>query len=101
VFVVDDSGQVICAAREGGQVYWIRDLNQGLKKKQRAVWSSPILASNRLITVSDKGQAVAINPKTGAVERRLNLGADALIGPIAVNGTLFVVTQGAQLIAIR
>lgn len=101
VFVVDDSGQVICAAREGGQVYWIRDLNQGLKKKRRAVWSSPILASNRLITVSDKGQAVAINPKTGVVERRLNLGTDALIGPIAVNGTLYVVSQAAQLIAIR
>jgi outer membrane protein assembly factor BamB len=101
VFVVDDSGQVICAAREGGQVYWIRDLNQGLKKKRRAVWSSPILASNRLITVSDKGQAVAINPKSGVVERRLNLGTDALIGPIAVNGTLYVVSQAAQLIAIR
>ncbi|HEY7851776.1 MAG TPA: PQQ-binding-like beta-propeller repeat protein [Caulobacteraceae bacterium] len=101
VYVVDLSGQVICASRDAGQVYWIRDLNAGLKKKQRAYWSTPILASNRLITVSSKGEAVAIDPKTGVVQRRLKLGADALIGPIAVNGTLYVVTETAQLIAIR
>ncbi len=101
VFVVDQSGQVICASRDAGQVYWIRDLNAGLKKKQRAYWSTPILASNRLITVSSKGEAVAIDPKTGVVQRRLKLGSDALIGPIAVNGTLYVVTEAAQLIAIR
>jgi outer membrane protein assembly factor BamB len=101
VYVVDDSGQVICASRDAGQIYWIRNLNAGLKRKQQAYWSTPILASNRLITVSSKGEAVAINPKTGVVERRLRLGVDALIGPIAVNGLLYLVSQSAQLIAIR
>jgi outer membrane protein assembly factor BamB len=101
VYVVDLSGQVICASRDAGQVYWIRDLNAGLKKKKRAYWSTPILASNRLITVSSKGEAAAVNPKTGVVERRLKLGADALIGPIAVDGTVYVVSDSAQLIAIR
>jgi len=101
VYVIDDSGQVICVSRESGQVYWIHDLNATAKKKQRAYWSTPILASNRLITVSSKGEAVALNPKTGAVDRTLRLGADAMIGPIAVNGTLYVVSESAQLIAIR
>jgi outer membrane protein assembly factor BamB len=101
VFVVDDSGQVICASRDAGQVYWIKDLNAGVKRKQRAYWSTPILASNRLITVSSKGEAVALNPKSGAVERTLKLGADAMIGPIAVGGTIYVVSESAQLIAIR
>jgi outer membrane protein assembly factor BamB len=101
VFVVDQAGQVICAARDSGQVYWIRDLNAGANKKRRAYWSSPLLASNRLITLSSKGEAVALNAKTGAVERRVRLGADALIGPIAVNGDIYVVTDSAQLVAIR
>jgi outer membrane protein assembly factor BamB len=101
VYVIDDSGQVICVSRESGQVYWIHDLNAGAKKKQRGFWSTPILASNRLITVSSKGEAVALNPKTGAVDRTLRLGADAMIGPIAVNGTVYVVSESAQLIAIR
>jgi hypothetical protein len=79
----------------------MRDLDAGLKKKKRAYWSSPLLASNRLITLSSKGEAVALNAKTGAVERRVRLGADALIGPIAVNGVIYVVTDSAQLVAIR
>jgi len=101
IYVIDDTGQLICASRDAGQVYWIHDLNAGAKKKQRAYWSTPILASDRLITVSSKGEAVALNPKTGALERTLRLGSDAMIGPIAVNGTLYVVSDSAQLIAIR
>jgi outer membrane protein assembly factor BamB len=102
VYVVDDSGRVICASRDAGQIYWIVNLNRNLKKKQKpAYWSTPILASNRLITVSSHGEAVALNPKTGAVERSLRLGVDAMIGPIAVNGMLYVVSESAQLIAIR
>ncbi len=101
VFVIDDKGQVICASRESGGVYWIHDLNAGRKKKQRAYWSSPLMASSHLVIVSSKGEAVALDPKTGATLRTLRLGADALIGPIAVNGTIYVVTESAQLIAIR
>jgi outer membrane protein assembly factor BamB len=101
VFVVDQTGQVICASRENGQVYWIRDLNAGLKKKKRSFWSSPVLASNRLVVVSSKGEALALNPKTGATVASLKLGSDALIGPIAVGGMIYVATDKAQLIAIR
>jgi outer membrane protein assembly factor BamB len=101
VYVVDLAGQVICVARDSGQVYWLRDLNAGLKKKKRSYWSSPVLASNRLITVSSKGEVVAIDPKTGVVQRRLHIGSDALIGPIALDGMIYIVTQTAQLIAIR
>jgi outer membrane protein assembly factor BamB len=101
VYVVDQSGQVICVSRDSGQVYWIRDLNAGLKKKKRSYWSSPLLASNRLITLSTKGEAMALNPKTGATVGRLRLGTGALLGPIAVGGLIYAVTEGGQLVAIR
>jgi outer membrane protein assembly factor BamB len=117
VFVVSQAGQVICASRENGQVYWITDLNQTpdldakhkknekktekKKKEQRTLFFGPVLASGRLIVVSDKGQAVALDPKTGAVTSTLKLGAPALMGPIAMNGELYVVTDKAELVAIR
>jgi outer membrane protein assembly factor BamB len=109
VFVVDDSGQVICASRDSGQLYWLTDLNappplnrHGKRPKfLRSAWSSPILANGRLITVSDHGEAVAIDAKTGQVVARLKIGDDALIGPIAVDGMLYVATQKADLIAIQ
>jgi outer membrane protein assembly factor BamB len=110
VFVVDQSGQVACVSRDSGQLYWLTDLNapppaKGKSKKQakrvRAVWSSPILASGRLIIVSDKGEAVALNAKTGAVDRRLKIGEDVLIGPIGAGGMVYIATQKADLIALR
>ena len=101
VYVVAQSGEVICVSRDSGQVYWIRDLNAGLKKKKRSYWSSPLLASNRLITLSSKGVALALNPKTGATLATLHLGSDALLGPMAVGGMIYAVTEGGQLVAIR
>jgi outer membrane protein assembly factor BamB len=110
VFVVDQAGEVICAARESGQLYWMTDLNavppptgkhKKPKKPVKAVWSSPIVANGRVITVSDKGEAVAIDAKTGKVLDRLKLGDDALLGPIAAGDMIYVATQKADLIAIR
>lgn len=102
VYITDTSGVVICASRDSGQVYWVQDLNKNAKKfKDRAVWSGPTLASNRLVLVSSKGDAVALDPKTGAMEKTLRLGSDALMNPIAVGDDLYVATEGAELIAIR
>jgi outer membrane protein assembly factor BamB len=110
VYVVDKSGQVICVARESGAVYWIRDLNEGLaltkrQKKKYAkhprLWSTPILASGRLITVSSDGEAVALNPKTGETVKKLKIGAPVLLAPIAVGDMIYLVTDDAQVVAIR
>jgi outer membrane protein assembly factor BamB len=107
VYAVDLSGRVICISRESGQVYWIHDLTNDLpkklkkKKKLTVYWSSPVLASNRLIVGSSQGQAVALDPKTGAVKASLNLGSDDLIGPIAVDGMVYFMTDKAELVAIR
>ncbi len=101
VYATDQGGKVICIARESGQVYWIRDLNKGVKKKQRAVYSGPVLSANRLLLVDSLGQLVALNPKTGAREATLKLGSPAFLNPIGVNGTLYVLTNGGDLVAIR
>lgn len=114
VYVVGRNGQVICASRESGQVYWIRDLNEGIKPRKRGgvfgiggrtgpkpLWSSPLLADNRLILVGSTGQLVALNAKTGEVQRKVNLGGPALIGPIAMGSMIYVVTDDGRLIALR
>ncbi len=109
VYVVDQSSQLICIARDSGQVYWIKNLDATIpgnakrkaKKKIHAVWSGPVLASNRLIIVNDHNEAVSVDAKTGAVQARLNLGSPAFASPIAVNGTVYVLTLADDLIAIR
>ena len=54
-----------------------------------------------MIVAGSTGELVALNAKTGAVEKTVNLGSSTLIGPIAVNGTVYVATDEAQLIALR
>lgn len=102
VYVISQAGELICISRENGQVYWIKDLNAGIKKtKDRATFAGPILVSDRLIVVSSDGRALAINPKTGDVEKTLKLGAPVLIAPIAAGNMIYVVTDDAQVVAIR
>ncbi|MAK81705.1 PQQ-like beta-propeller repeat protein [Phenylobacterium sp.] len=113
VYVVSKAGEVICVSRESGQVYWIRDLNEGVTPKKvggvlgiggrpgaKPLWTGPLLASNKLIVASSTGELAVLDPKTGAVERTMKLGAAVLLEPIAVDGMVYVVTDDAQVIAL-
>lgn len=102
VYITGHDGRVLCVSRETGLVYWSVNLNADAERPQdRAIWSSPILASDKLILVSDSGDAVALNPKTGALIKTIRLGSPAILTPIAVNGTVYVMTEDAELVAIR
>lgn len=112
VYVVSKLGELTVVNRQSGQVYWTRDLNEGRVRQEggflglfdrtvRPSWSGPILASNRLILVNSDGEAVAFDPKTGALQSTLKLGGPAYIAPAAYNGMLYVLTDEGDLIAIR
>jgi outer membrane protein assembly factor BamB len=101
VYIVDQQGRVICAARDSGQIYWIRGLNDGLRKKFQAVYSSPILASNRLLLFSSRGVVLALDPKTGATLKTLKLGAAVFVSPIAAGPYVYAHTDTGDIIAIR
>jgi outer membrane protein assembly factor BamB len=115
VYIVSQAGEVICASRSKGEVYWIRDLNEGEGVKRgnffgmgrmedkggRTLWAGPVLASDRLILASSDGRAVALNAKTGEIIKTIDVGAPVLIAPIAAGGMVYLVTDDAQLVAIR
>lgn len=112
VFVVSKAGELTVVNRETGQVYWTRDLNEGRVRQEggflgvfdrtvRPDWAGPLLASNRLVLVNSDGELVGLNPKTGAVEATLRLGAASYIAPAAYNGALYVLTDKGQLVSIR
>lgn len=112
VFLVSQDGQAMAVNKETGQIYWIKDLNKGRTYQEggvlglydhtaRPIWTGPILASNRLIIVNDRGIALALNPKTGEDLATLNIGAAAYVQPIAYGDALYFVNDKAELIAIR
>ena len=117
IYVVDRAGKLYCLARETGLAYWVRDLGEGREKKGflprlggkpdpkkpkvKPVWSSPILASGRLLLASNTGEMVAVNARTGEVERSVNLGESVTVSPIALGDTVYFTTDEARLIAVR
>ncbi|HYE42108.1 MAG TPA: PQQ-binding-like beta-propeller repeat protein [Caulobacteraceae bacterium] len=112
VFVVSQAGEAMAINRDSGQVYWVTDLGKGrgyseggvlglYDRSAKPIWTGPVLASGRLIFVSDRGEAVALNPKTGAEVGVLKLGDAAFIAPIAYGDMLYLVTDEGDLVAIR
>ena len=65
------------------------------------VWKGPVLASERLILGNDLGMAVALSPFTGERQADFDLPGAVAVGPIVADGTLYFVTEGAQLVAYR
>ena len=103
IYVVDQSGQLICVSREAGQVYWIVDLNKGVVAKKRPLWSAPVLASDRIVVVASSGELRALDPKDGKLVRSLNLkvkNAGAL-APVPVGGELLIASNDAEVIAVK
>ncbi len=113
VYLVTLQGELICANRESGQIYWLKDEDTGYVKDGKSMfgnpkkvgkaplWAGPVMASNRLVMVNSLGEAVAFDPKTGAKTQTLKLPSAAYITPIAVGDKLFVITDDAKLVAIR
>ncbi len=112
VFILSKAGELIAATRENGQVYWMTDLNKGHVRKEgrvmrmgghltHPIWTGPLLAGDRLIVVNDWGEAESIDAKTGEVKKTIHFGDPAYIAPIAYDGMVYVMTDKADLIAIR
>lgn len=111
VYVSDKAGEVLAVNRDTGQVYWVADLNKTRSRLEggfarigrhvvHPVWTGPLLASGRLVLVNNWGEVVALDAKTGALQKSLRIGEEGFLTPIAVDGKIFIVTDKANLIAI-
>ncbi|MGH6889774.1 MAG: PQQ-binding-like beta-propeller repeat protein [Rhizomicrobium sp.] len=104
VYVLTTTGQVLCVRRKDGEVKWIHQLPRWEHPKQRdgmIVWSGPVLVSNRLILVSSSGKAVSLSPYSGELMGRVDIPDGTYIAPVVANGTLYILTNDAQLVAMR
>jgi len=104
LFIVSTNSRVVCFNRIDGKVVWIRDLPEFKKakeKKDRIVWTGPLIVSNRLIIASSEGNVVALSPQNGETVGEVKVGQPIYIEPIAAAGKIFVLTDKGGLVAIR
>jgi outer membrane protein assembly factor BamB len=104
LYVITTDAQMLCLQRKDGKLKWIHQLPRWQDeedKEDRIFWAGPVLVSNRLITVSSDGYAEAISPYTGQLIGRVEIPSGAYIAPVVANQTLYILTNDAQLVALR
>ncbi len=104
VFAVNTDGQVVCVDKNDGGVIWVTQLTafeNEKKRKNRIVWTGPVIASGKLILASSSGQAVSISPQTGEIEKTLKIGDPVYVEPIVAKERVYLLTDDAKLVAIR
>ncbi len=104
LFLVSNDAELIALDTAGGRVRWVTRLRQWEDEKEqrgRVVWSAPILAGERLYLANSRKELLAVSPRDGAVLKTETLPGAVSIAPIAANGTLFILTDDATLLAYR
>ena len=65
------------------------------------VWAGPVLAGDRLIIAGSHGEALAVSPYTGEVIGWIPVGKGVKIPPLVAQNTIYFLTEGGQLRAMR
>jgi outer membrane protein assembly factor BamB len=104
VYVTTTEGQLLCLTRKEGKVRWLHQLQHWEDQDNKSgviFWAGPVLVSNRLVLVSSIGTAISISPYTGELMGKTDIPDGAYIAPVVANGTLYLLTNDAQLVALR
>ena len=104
LFVLTIDAQIIALSRKSGRIRWVQQLARFEDPEDRTDpvdWAGPVLAGDRIIAVSSQGVAIAISPYDGHVIGQIELSDAVSISPIVANGTLFFLTDDAELLAYR
>jgi outer membrane protein assembly factor BamB len=104
VFVLTNDAKVVCLTRRDGRVRWALALERygdPEELEDPIVWLGPVLAGDRLIVVGSNRQALSISPYTGELLGSVDLPGAPAVAPVVAKEMLFVLTEDANLIAMR
>jgi len=104
IFVLTNDAQLVCLTRREGRIRWIRPLARFAKPEKQddpIHWAGPVLAGDRLIVAGSNRQALSISPYSGEVLGVIDLPDAVFLAPVVADNTLYFLTEGANLIALR
>ena len=104
VFLISTDGAVLCLTRADGRVKWLTQLpafQDPAAREDPIVWTGPLVVNNRVLLFSSDGRAVSLLPSTGQVVNQIAIPAGTFLPPIMANGTMYLLTNEAQLVALR
>ncbi len=104
VYLVSSDNTVVCLSRSDGRVRWIRPLPQFEDEEDKTGpihWSGPVLVSDRLLVAGSTGEIWSISPYTGKLLGRSAAPGSVFIAPAIARETVFLLTEDAELLALR
>jgi len=104
VYVMTGDGKLLCLTRKEGKIRWVHPMPQfkDEKNQEHAItWSGPLLVSDKLIVASSDGYMEAISPYDGQLLGRVSLEDGTSVAPIVADGTVYIYTDDAELVALR
>jgi outer membrane protein assembly factor BamB len=104
IYVLSNDVDLMCLTRQDGRVRWAAELpryEKPEKKKDPISWAGPVLAGDRLIVVASTGDAISLSPYTGQALGRSDFPDGVFLDPIVADDMLFVLTDEADLIALK
>jgi outer membrane protein assembly factor BamB len=104
LFLVNNSNEAVALDAKTGKVIWVTQLQMWEDEEDRTgriIWAGPILASDRLILASSHEKLLALSPYTGAVLGIEDSPDGVSIPPSVAQGTVYFLTDDADLVAYR
>ena len=104
IFLISNDSALICLSRKDGRIVWVSQLPRWTDEKDKygAInWTGPILVSDRLIVAGSHGQALAVSPYSGRFMGEIEMPDKISVPPIAAQGSVFFLTDDADLVAYR
>lgn len=104
VFVTTTDAELACLSRIDGRVRWVTRLPMFRDEKARRgriFYTGPVLAGSRLFLANSQGRGLVVSPESGEIVSEVRLPGAAYITPIVAGGTVYVLTDDADLVALR
>jgi len=104
IYLMSTNGEIVCLARRNGGIRWVRQLQRfedEEDKENPIFWSGPVLAGDRILVGGSHGELWSISPYTGSLLGRVDVGGAVYLPVVVAQDTVFVLTDDADLIALR
>lgn len=104
IFTLTNNAELVALVRDRGLIRWVTPLPRFEDPEDRErpiVWAGPLLAGDRLWLASSTRRLVAIDPRTGELVADIDIGTAVTLPPIAAGNTLYLLSDGGDLLAYR
>lgn len=104
LYVLTNDSELVAMSRADGRIFWVTPLAQWEDpedREGRIVWTGPLLASDRLIVAGSTGLAMAISPYDGKILGSVEMPDSVSVAPVVAGGTVYFLSQDAELSAYR